>query len=58
MTAANDLTAEFGGYQRSMKSIEGISLGDRAVANSIGVFISFDDQDKNANTGMTKHNNQ
>jgi hypothetical protein len=43
MSAANELTAEFGGYQRSVKSLE---QGAFAVKDSIKVFISYADQNK------------
>jgi hypothetical protein len=48
MTAADGLTAEFGGYQRSVESVDrsGFLAGDRSVVDSIKVFISYADQDR------------
>jgi hypothetical protein len=43
MAASNELTAEFGGYQRSVESVE---RGSAAVTDSIKVFISYADKDK------------
>jgi TIR domain len=43
MAAANELTAEFGGYQRSVESVE---RGSAAVIDAIKVFISYADKDK------------
>jgi hypothetical protein len=48
MTAADGLTAEFGGYQRSVESVDRSAFlaGDRSVVDSIKVFISYADQDR------------
>jgi hypothetical protein len=43
MTASDGLTTEFGGYQRSVESVE---RGAAAVTDSIKVFISYADKDK------------
>jgi TIR domain len=43
MAASNELTAEFGGYQRSVESVE---RGSAAVIDAIKVFISYADKDK------------
>ena len=44
MAAANDLTAEFGGYQRSIESIDQGNAGVAATTDSIKVFISYADK--------------
>jgi TIR domain len=48
MTAADGLTAEFGGYKRSVESVDrsGFLAGDRSVVDIIKVFISYADQDR------------
>jgi 3',5'-cyclic AMP phosphodiesterase CpdA len=48
MTAADGLTAEFGGYKRSVESVDRSAFlaGDRSVVDIIKVFISYADQDR------------